>query len=67
MSTIYFCSAFNSTFFTTCCRVAINDDQSLCPKCKTEITPRSHRGRWEAAMRPYRKTTRVKETPNGTV
>lgn len=54
MSTVYFDSRFNSTFFTTCCKVAINDDQANCPQCREEVNPRSHRGRWEKAMTPFR-------------
>lgn len=56
MSTVYHCSPYNSTFFTTCCSVAICDDQANCPKCNQEVTPRSHRGRWEVAHGPHRKT-----------
>lgn len=56
MSTVYFSGPNNSTFFTTCCSLAINDYQTKCPGCKVEVTPLSHRGRWEVAMRPYRKT-----------
>ncbi len=53
MSTVYFCSSTNSTFFTTCCHVAICDDESMCPMCKEEILPRSHRGRWDVAMNAF--------------
>lgn len=49
MSTVYHPSPTNSTFFTTCCRVAITDSEANCPRCKEEVTPRSHRGRWEVA------------------
>lgn len=30
---------YNSTIFTNCCRVAINDDQAHCPLCKAEVYP----------------------------
>lgn len=50
MPTVRFSGPNNSTFFTTCCGVAICDDQAMCPVCGEEITPRSHRGRWEVAM-----------------
>ncbi len=50
MSTVYFCSQTNSTHFTTCCDVAICDDQAKCPVCKVDVTPRSSRGRDEVAM-----------------
>lgn len=46
MPTVYLDSPTNSTFFTTCCKVAITDDQAKCPKCREEITPRSHKDRW---------------------
>ena len=49
MPTVKFSGPTNSTFFTTCCGSAI-DDEIQCPTCKQEITPRSHRGRWEVAM-----------------
>lgn len=55
MPTVFLCSQTNSTMFTTCCQVAICDDQSNCPRCKKEITPRSRRGRWEAAYGPFRR------------
>jgi hypothetical protein len=57
MPTVYFDSPANSTFFTTCCQVAITDSQANCPSCKKEITPRSHEGRWNTAFRPYRRKT----------
>ena len=50
MPEVYFSSSTNSTFFTTCCQVAICDDQANCPVCKREISPRSHKGRWDMAM-----------------
>lgn len=50
MPTVKFSGPTNSTFFTTCCGSAICDDESQCPTCKQEITPRSYRGRWEVAM-----------------
>ena len=57
MSTVYLSSPTNSTFFTTCCSVAINDDQSQCPKCREVVEPRSHRARWEKAYGPIRNGT----------
>lgn len=36
---VYFSSPTNSTFFTTCCSVAICDDQRKCPKCKEDVYP----------------------------
>lgn len=48
MSTVYFSSATNSTTFTTCCRVAI-DNEANCPKCKKEVLPIGERARFQAA------------------
>ena len=39
MPSVYLCSPTNSTFFTTCCRVAICDDQQKCPACKKDVYP----------------------------
>lgn len=49
MASVYFSSQLNSAFFTTCCRVAICDDQERCPCCKEIVEPRSHAGRWQQA------------------
>jgi hypothetical protein len=32
MAGVYYCSLYNSTFFTDCCKVAICDDQQKCPR-----------------------------------
>lgn len=58
MSTVYLCSPTNSTMFTTCCNVAICDDQSRCPNCKLEVIPASSAGRWETAYGPIRRGQR---------
>lgn len=50
MATVKFANETNSTFFTTCCEVAICDDQATCPLCGEEVEPRSKRGRWDVAM-----------------
>lgn len=47
--TVYLCSRFNSTLFTTCCNVAITDDQKDCPRCRKEVWPSGRRERWEVA------------------
>ena len=39
MSSVCFSSPYNSTFFTTCCRVAICDNQEQCPVCKEYVYP----------------------------
>ena len=52
--TVFLDSPTNSTMFTTCCEVAINDGQEHCPQCHLEITPHSAAGRWEAAYGPIR-------------
>jgi hypothetical protein len=54
MSTVFLCGPNNSTMFTTCCEVAICDDQSLCPRCRQEVLPRSRNERWERAYGPIR-------------
>lgn len=58
MSTVYLSGETNSTMFTTCCSVAILDDQNKCPKCKTEVEPKGHRARWEKAYGPIRRKER---------
>jgi hypothetical protein len=40
----------NSTLFTTCCGVAICNDQDRCPACGEEV-PYSSQERWEMGMR----------------
>ena len=61
MPTVEFSGPNNSTFFTTCCGTAICDDESRCRTCKKEIIPRSHRGRWEVAMRTLYGIKKLKE------
>lgn len=39
MSSVFYDNPYNSTFFTTCCRVAICDDQEKCPICKADVHP----------------------------
>lgn len=46
MPSVYLCSPTNSTMFTTCCNVAIGDDQNNCPKCSANIEPQGHKSRW---------------------
>lgn len=46
--TVFLCSPTNSTTFTTCCHVAICDDQALCPHCKREIDPPPSNNRFYA-------------------
>jgi hypothetical protein len=55
MPSVYLSSRFNSTMFTTCCSVAICDDQEACPQCKQIIEPQGHRARWERAYGPQRR------------
>lgn len=56
-STVYLCSPTNSTMFTTCCHVAICDDERRCPVCDEEVHPvgkTSHETgtlRWGVAFR----------------
>ena len=39
MPSVYYDNPYNSMFFTTCCRVAINDRQQKCPSCKKDVYP----------------------------
>ena len=42
MSSVFYCSKTNSTTFTTCCGVAICDDESRCPSCREEVPYTPH-------------------------
>lgn len=57
MRYVYLSSPTNSTMFTNCCRVAINDNQARCPACKEEVYPgkdygdhQRHMARWNWAF-----------------
>jgi len=39
MSGVHYDSPTNSTFFTTCCQVAICNDQQKCPSCHKDVYP----------------------------
>lgn len=39
MPSVFYCSPTNSTHFTTCCQVAICEDQQKCPRCKEDVYP----------------------------
>lgn len=58
MPSVYLDSETNSTMFTTCCRVAICNDQERCPNCRQEVTPKDARGRWFAAYGPIKRKER---------
>lgn len=58
MSTVYLCSATNSTLFTTCCDVAIDDRSAVCPKCRGEVTPVGASARWQSAYDPIKRGSR---------
>jgi len=60
MSTVYLCSPTNSTMFTTCCEVAICDDEGSCPKCKEDVTPKGRNARWEHAYGPIRRADKYR-------
>lgn len=36
---IFWCNPTNSTFFTTCCEVAICDNERKCPRCRKYVYP----------------------------
>jgi hypothetical protein len=62
MKSVFLCSPTNSTMFTSCCEVAICDDQSLCPRCREEVYPgqeatnhQRHVKRWDMAYGPTRR------------
>lgn len=55
MSDVYLDSPTNSTIFTTCCRVAILDRQTHCPRCCVEMQFQGARERW---VRAYGKQKR---------
>ena len=64
MPTVYLSSPENSTFFTTCCNVAIQPEQRNCPGCGEEVTPHGNRARWAAAFKPEPER-RYRMTPRG--
>lgn len=55
MPTVYLCSPYNSTMFTTCCDVAILDQQTHCPVCRKEVTPQGSLARWTYAYGKQKK------------
>ena len=63
MSSVFYDSPYNSTFFTTCCRVAICDDQEKCPQCRADVYPfyqgMSDSERRQAAGGYYNHNTRL--------
>ena len=65
MPSVYLCSPTNSTMFTTCCNVAICDEQENCPRCKERVEPQGRNARWEAAYGPTRRALQ-KKSPNCT-
>jgi len=54
-SSVYFSSPTNSTFFTTCCKVAIGTEER-CPKCGAVVEGNSRRERWAIASNHTRRT-----------
>lgn len=66
MANVYYCSDTNSTLFTTCCNVAICDDQQKCPSCMKEVYPfyegMTSKERDEAAGGYYNHNTRMART-----
>lgn len=51
MATVYLSSPTNSTMFTTCCEVAVGDNQSSCPNCGQSVEPNGGSARWSYAYR----------------
>lgn len=58
MATVFLCGPTNSTLFTTCCEVAVCDDEMVCPHCRQEVQPVGRLARWEAAYGPIRRKQR---------
>lgn len=60
---VFYSSATNSTLFTSCCEVAICDDQQECPRCQQDVYPFSadmtDKERQEAASGYYNHNTRL--------
>jgi len=63
MSSVYLCRPTNSTFFTTCCDVAVTDDENECPICKEDL-PEGHRAKWSIAY-GREKRAKLKHKPKG--
>jgi hypothetical protein len=63
LSTVRYSGPTNSTFFTTCCKVAICDDQQVCPRCREDVYPfykgMSEEDRRQAAGGYYNHNTRM--------
>ena len=61
MPTVRFSGPNNSTFFTTCCSVAICEGERDCPVCGVAVEPYEHRYRWEVAMKALYGAVRLRE------
>lgn len=48
--TVFLSGPTNSTFFTTCCEVAISDREAECPVCRQLVLPRNGDERWSKAF-----------------
>lgn len=63
MPSVFHCSPNNSTKFTTCCKVAICDDQQKCPRCRKDVYPfyegMTEEERAQAASGYYNHNTRM--------
>lgn len=63
MPSVFYANPFNSTFFTTCCKVAICDNQQKCPHCQKDVYPfcegMSDKERAEAAGGYYNHNTHM--------
>lgn len=51
MAGVRYCCATNSTLFSTCCNVAVCDDEACCPRCGELIEPADARSRHDLALR----------------
>jgi hypothetical protein len=63
MAGVFHSGPTNSTFFTSCCKVAICDDQQKCPRCRNDVYPfyegMTERDRAEAAGGYYNHNTHM--------
>lgn len=63
MSGVFYSNPTNSTLFTSCCLLAICDDQQKCPGCKKDVYPfyegMTDKERDEAAGGYYNHKTRM--------
>jgi hypothetical protein len=60
MPTVMLSNPTNSTMFTSCCSMALTEQQTACPSCGQRIEPTEPRYRWEAAYAADRAISKVR-------